>query len=307
MSFTVLRLTGPRALSRWTGAAPQIPWEAHTLIFGRGCVDRLGRAVMMRALLLLFLSEYARARTALCITGAARTFAFPALHEAVRSTLVTNDTDVFAFVFENTPAITAGNGVLCTGPTPLEMLLAKFRPVEAHVIPVPICPPGRPDCETCILSKNVILQVGWIDYCFARADAHAKAHGFEYDVFIRTRPDAFVGAPFPDLTRADTVYTGRKTDAPGSDRVFAFRKEMYHSWWKRLCLACGCYGACCPEYSIFNGQNVVQVGEVNEMLVRSPNRTECWDPHPACGNATQQAELLLALAKDNSTSCRTLS
>jgi hypothetical protein len=246
------------------------------------------------------------ARTALCITGAARTFAFPALHEAVRSALVTNETDVFAYVFSKTPPLIHGNDVLCSGPTPLELLLAKFRPIEAHIYPDPRCPPGHPDCESCVTAKNVVLQLGWIDHCFRRAREHAVAHGFEYDVYIRTRPDMFVGSPFPAVMRTDAAYTGRKTDAPGSDQLFSFRKEMYTAWWQRLCFSCSCLehlGPCCLEYEIFKGQNVVQVRELNAMLVRDPDRTDCWDPPPRCGNEQQRAELVQALLKDNSTVC----
>ena len=260
----------------------------------------------LRAVLCLSAALRVAGRRALCITGAARTFAFPALYEAIRTHLVTPDTDVFAFLFESTPAYKDNNNVLCNGTLSLQSILATFNPVEARVHPLPVCPPdSAADCESCAASRNVVLQLGWVDHCFRRAEQHATAHGFEYDVYVRTRPDMFVGAPLPHHLLPGIVYTGRKMDAPGSDQFFAVHKETYASWWRNLCLRCSCLGSCCAEYTIFKNQRVVQLGELNAMLVRRQNRVECWDPPPRCGNETQKDEFLGAMAQDRLTECRT--
>jgi len=135
------------------------------------------------------------------------------------------------------------------------------------------------------------MQIGWVNQCFKQAETHAKLHGFEYEAYIRVRPDVHIDAPFPTSLDANTVYTGRKTDAPGFDAIFAMHASLYHSWWSKLCISCACMPQCCAEYHIFRGQNIVQVGELNAKLVRRLDRTECWDPWPRCGDEQKKAEL----------------
>jgi len=248
---------------------------------------------MLRALVWLAFAAPVSGRRALCITGAARTFAATPVYSSILEHLKTPDTDVFAYVFESGPAFKDNNNIYCRQEgVGLDSIIQKFQPVLWKVYPSPTCPGLYPDCDSCTSSKGPLMQIGWVNQCFKQAETHAKLHGFEYEAYIRVRPDVHIDAPFPTSLDANTVYTGRKTDAPGFDAIFAMHASLYHSWWSKLCISCACMPQCCAEYHIFRGQNIVQVGELNAKLVRRLDRTECWDPWPRCGDEQKKAELI---------------
>ena len=272
---------------------------------------------VVRSLVFIFLPaalfSFAEGRVALCITGGARTFGFPAVHKAIFRNLLTADTDIFAFLFASTPAFKDDNDVYCQDKSKrLELLFAPHNHAVAHLS---VYDEGTCDrfsrhgsyCNECG-GGTMFMQLGWIDNCFRHAVAYASKRNFSYTHFIRARPDFYVGSRFPSdaFTQTDRIFTARKNDYPGSDMLMLISEPMMQSWWRPMVAeilqppACNALRShCCMESHLFEGTHkpqTTQLRELNGMLVRRWNRVECWDPYPSCGNDTEKNLLLAELA-----------
>ena len=227
-------------------------------------------------MLLLFLLCPVGARVAVCLTGSVRTFAYTAVH-ATLSNLLTENTDLFVFIQLTAPAFKDNNDLSCY---PFYHAFDVLKPLHVSVQ----------------LSSDDCSQVGRIASCFAFAEAHAHKNGFEYDAFVRARPDMAYGGTLPMLSASDShVYVADKEDI-----LFVLSRHMIKTWWNPLGYTCSSFSigsGCCPE-DAFQALKLKKLNETNGMLVRRWNRIECWGKDMKCANETQHDQLLLALARE---------
>eukprot|EP00122_Pirum_gemmata_P000253 Pgem_evm1s221 len=227
-----------------------------------------------------------RPKILMCLVGADRTFSMKVVHKNLRENVYKHfskyaDVDVKVITFHNTKYSVASlnnfHGINCAHheefvkESSFRLHLNSSTESNFHENF------GKELCPVC--NEPGHLQMAWVDACFVEGDKS----GIKYDYYLRVRPDGFFGKPLPKLNfyNDGVLYTTKKHDSKGSDKVLFFSKWVYENWWipgvRRILRSSDETIGLYPDYKIFFVDNtVVQQLDTPFCLVRNSDLCQSW-------------------------------